>query len=77
MIGSHPALAASGCGASATQTGGGAASSPEAAATPSAAPEVKIGTVADAVAAGWLAGNAQPAFPAGGGARSMWWPPLR
>ncbi|MCU1518819.1 MAG: hypothetical protein JWQ75_3540 [Pseudarthrobacter sp.] len=64
------ALAASGCGASATQTGGGSAParSTEAAAptTTSAAAEVKMGTTADAVAAGWLAGNAEPVFPAGG-----------
>lgn len=64
------ALATSGCGAPATQTGGGnaAATSTESAAlaTPSAAAEVKIGTTADAVAAGWLAGTAQPVFPAGG-----------
>lgn len=64
------ALATSGCGASATQTGGGtaAASSTESAApaTTSAAAEVKMGTTADAIAAGWLAGNASPVFPAGG-----------
>lgn len=62
------ALAASGCGASATQTGGGAeaANSTAAAATPSAAAEVKMGTTTDAIAGGWLAGTAQPAFPAGG-----------
>lgn len=63
------ALAASGCGASATQTGGGtaAASGTQSAApaTTSAAAEVKMGTTEDAIAAGWLAGNAKPVFPSG------------
>ena len=63
------ALALNGCGASATQTGGGSASGsstePGAPATTSAAAEVKMGTTADAIAAGWLAGNANPDFPAG------------
>jgi hypothetical protein len=64
------ALAVSGCGASSTQTGGGTAvaSSTESAApaTTPAPAEVKLGTTADAIAAGWLAGNAKPNFPAGG-----------
>jgi hypothetical protein len=63
------ALAVSGCGASATQTGGGtaAASETEAAApaTTSAPAELKMGTTADVIAAGWLAGNAKPTLPAG------------
>ena len=64
------ALAATGCGASATQTGGGTAAASSAAsaapATTSAAAELKMGTTADAISAGWLAGNAEPVFPAGG-----------
>lgn len=62
------AVAISGCGASSTQTGGGTAVNTEPAtqATTSAPAEVKLGTVADAISAGWLAGNAKPTFPAGG-----------
>lgn len=60
-------LAVSGCaGPAATQTGGGTSSgSSRPAATTKSAADVPLGTVGDAVAAGWLAGTATPTFPAG------------
>lgn len=69
------ALAISGCAEPAASQGrtGTATSSPASAApatssapvTSSTPAEVKLGTTADAVAAGWLAGTPQPTFPAG------------
>lgn len=57
-------LAISGCSAPAsTQTGGGSSSSKPAAATAQAV--VTPGTTADAIAEGWLAGNAKPSFKDG------------
>lgn len=69
------AMMIGGCAApAATQAGGGSATSssattasatPSATVSPTATPEVKLGTTADAVAAGWLAGTPQPTYPAG------------
>lgn len=65
-------LALGGCAPA--QTGGGTATRSSAAAAPatpsalvpsSTPTEVKLGTTADAVAAGWLAGAPQPTYPAG------------
>lgn len=62
------ALVVSGCSAPATQTGGGTArgSAESAAPTAKSSPAtVKLGTTADSVATGWMAGTAKPSLPAG------------
>lgn len=61
------ALLVSSCSAPAsTQTGGGTSGGGEqSTSAPEPAAEVEPGTIADAVAAGWLAGTAQPTIPAG------------
>lgn len=60
-------LLVSSCAAPAsTQTGGGTSTGGEhKTSAPEPAAEVKPGTIADAVAAGWLAGTAQPTLPNG------------